>query len=89
MTYNNTVKLLFESRDGVLTISTSSQKLYIEAFEEGSGFAKIYAIRSRWEAALSCSKLLEVVMMIDKKYVEELKERHEEFLDDILNYWEE
>lgn len=89
MAYIKTHKVLFESRDGVLTISTSSRKLYIEAFEEGSGFAKIYAIKSSWEDALQPVKLLEVVMLISCEYAEELQERHEEFLDDLVNYWEE
>lgn len=87
--YFRNVKVLFESRDGVLTISTSLQKLYIESFEEGYGFAKIYAIKSSWEDALQPDKLLEAVMMIGGEYAEELQERHEEFLDDLISYWEE
>lgn len=87
--YIKHVKVLFESRDGVLTISASSDKLYIEAFEEGWGFAKVYAIESSWEDALSPIKLLEAVTLIRGKYAEELQARHEEFLDDLISYWED
>lgn len=91
MSYIKTIKVLFESRDGVLTISTSSQRLYIEVLKEESnyGLAKFFIIKSRWEAALMPSKLLEEVAFISKTYATELQERHEEFLDDLISYWEE
>ena len=91
MSYNRTVKVLFESRDGVLTISASPQRLYIEVLKEGNdyGLSKFFIIKSRWEAALMPSKLLEEVGFISKEYATELQERHEEFLDDLISYWEE
>ena len=91
MSYIKTIKVLFESRDGVLTISASSKKLYIEVIKEDNdyGYAKVYIIKSRWEAALMPSKLLELVLGISKTYAEELQERHEEFLDDLISYWED
>lgn len=90
MAYIKTQKVLFESSDGVLNISTSSQHLYISA--DYGNFIKTYKFPfdTSWEAALTCQTLEKTVdFMLGTAYILELHKRHEEFLDDLISYWEE
>lgn len=90
MSYLKNVKVLFESCDEVLTISASSRYLYISA--DYGQFIKVirHQFDSRWEEAVNWKKLEnEVDFMLGTKYVLELIKRHEEFLDDLISYWEE
>jgi hypothetical protein len=90
MAYIKTQKVLFESCDGLLTISTSSQHLYISA--DYGNFIKVlkYPFDTKWESALTWQRLEKAVdIMLGTYYVLELEKRHEEFLDDLISYWEE
>lgn len=93
MPYIKTVKVLFESSDGVLTISTTEKQLYVTAVivNDGSSMAtKVYPIKSRWESACKPTELLHYVeLLLGSKYTQELQDRHEEFLDDLISYWED
>jgi hypothetical protein len=90
MARSKIVRVLYESYDGMLTISISSQHLCISA-DYGQVFKGVkYKFESRWESALTWKKLeCAIDFMLGKEYVRELEERHEEFLDELISYWEE
>lgn len=88
--YIKTVKVLFESSDEVLTISATPQKLYVTANDGSLMITKVYPVDSRWEDACKPTTLLkQVKSLVGSRYTQELQERHEEFLDDLISYWED
>lgn len=90
MPYLKNVKVLFESSDGVLTISTSSQKLYVTADDGSLMITKVYSGKFGWKDACKPTKLLnDVKALLGSRYTQELQDRHEDFLDDLISYWEE
>lgn len=90
MSYIKTIKVLFESSDSVLTISTTERNLYVTADDGSLLITKLYPVKSSWETACKPTKLLnDVKALLGSRYTQELQERHEEFLDDLISYWEE
>jgi hypothetical protein len=88
--YFKQVKVLFESSDGVLKISFSSQKLYVSANDDQLMLVKVFNATSSWESACRPEELLyQVKKLFGSRYTIELQERHEEFLDELISYWEE
>lgn len=90
MSYIKPIKVLFESCDGVLTISTSSQKLYVTADDGLLMITKVYSGKFGWEDACKPTKLLnDVKALLGSRYTQELLDRHEEFFDYLISYWED
>ena len=90
MPYSKIVRVLFESSDRVLSISTTGKNLYVTANDGTLMITKGYPVKSRWETACKPAKLLnDVKALVGSRYTIEIQERHEEFLDDLISYWEE